>query len=157
METGMLEDPEEIRQVAMLVVSSFKKVLSHPIISALLPVGVKLDMAALLVSVESMLHTMSQAAYLRQLALVSYGYIWPAFEEELRGMGYSETLPTTHPDAPHPVPPPMDPNSQEVRTSSVLQQIMKEQEEKPAEPRVDLPQGLEDFLKGLGADEKKEE
>jgi len=164
-ETGMLGDPEEIRHVALLVISSFKRVLSNPFISMILPIGVKLDLAALIVNVESLLHTMSQAAYLRQLALVSYGYIGPAFEEELQKMGYSEVLPTTHPNAPHPVPPPMDPNSREVRDSMILQEILKrEYEQSPGPtqppdrdvPRTELPPGLDEFLKGL-IDPPKEE
>src|SRR6266702_1025679 len=133
-ETGMLGDPEEIRHVALLVISSFKRVLSNPFISMILPIGVKLDLAALIVNVESLLHTMSQAAYLRQLALVSYGYIGPVFDEELQKMGYSETLPTTHPSAPHPVPPLMNPASPEVREGMRLEEILKREYESAGTP-----------------------
>lgn len=158
-ETGMLEDPDEIRRAALTALITIKKLLSNPLMALVIPIGVRLDVASLLVMVESFLRPTSQAAYLRQLALLSYGYIDARFDEQIREMGYSETLPTTHPDAPHPIPPPMDPNSPEVKGSLVLQDILRREQSRtaqPQEPKVDLPKDLEEFLKSLNEGPPKE-
>jgi hypothetical protein len=101
-ETGLLDDPEEVVMLALDLLIFIRQLLDSDLLRRQMPQGFFLDAAAILVSAESMLIPTSQANYLRQLAIIAYGFIPASVEYSIRSMGYSETLPKTHPDAPHP-------------------------------------------------------
>ncbi|SRR5713101_110551 len=151
LETGLLEDIDEVRQVGLVLSSLFKKILTNPVFSLIVSVGMRVDLATIVASSEVMLRPTSQAAYMRQLLMLTYGVLTTEMEEAIRAVGYSETLPTTHPDAPQPDVS-VDPNSPEVEGSQFLQKLLKDgaiKAEKKEEPKTDLPKSLDDFLDGL--------
>jgi hypothetical protein len=169
-ETGLLEDPEEVVQLALDLLIFIRQLLSSDLLRMLLPQGFFLAAAAILVNAESMLIPTSQANYLRQLALDAYGYIPVEVEYQISARGYSEVLPKTHPNAPRPPLPDVSMVDPEIVHQSyfvrkAIEGIRSEQamkyapigeapqhldENRPVLPeKVELPEGLQSFLDGL--------
>jgi hypothetical protein len=175
-ETGMTEDIEEARRVGLLLVDMLKQILDSPLLRLNVPLGFYMDVAGVLVTVESLLKRLSQAQYIRELALMVYGYVPLEVEQEIQVRGYSETLPTTHPDAPRP---PLDElanvDPELVKQSRLLSEVVKQAQQERAARRdrqapgaasppgsdassggVGLSPEVESFLLGLSEKLKRE-
>lgn len=168
----MLEDIEEARQAGLIAIDFVKRWLMSPLMQRHFSTPFKIDLATLLVTSESLLRPMSQAAFMRQMSLLIYGFIGPQMEETIRQVGYSEVLPQTHPDAIHPILPALSEQDPTVRQSYILSALAQENKTQPLaategemarepepqapnpEPMSELPPNVEAFLRGLGFDDE---
>lgn len=160
-ETGMIEDINEVRDLSLRIIKSYRHILSSPIVQLATPYSMQIDLVTMLASAESMIRHMSQADYLRIVG-TGLGATPSATEEYIKLLGASETLALTHPDAPRPdidEEMAIDPNDPLFKGSYVVEQIAEMHEDrkkqeptqpKVNEPPVELPGSIEEFLKGLG-------
>lgn len=161
-ETGLLEDIDEVRAAGLIAVDFVKRLVMSPGLQMLLPMPLKVDIAGIVASVETLLTPMSQAEYMRQLALMVYGHISPQMAFAIRERGYSEVLPPTHPDAPKPDISDVALRSDDplVRRSALLSALVAEDENKTQplpEQHTELPPDVEKLLRDLGFDDTDQE
>lgn len=123
--TGLLEDPEEVKRLAVSLLSFSRALVSAPLMRMLLPRSFFFDAGAFLAGAETLLVPTTQAQYMRQLAILVYGSLDAETERQIRAWGYSETLPVTHPDAPHPVES-MQGFDRELQDSRILQTAIEQ-------------------------------
>lgn len=156
-ETGLLEDIGEVRELAIGLAEFIIMMVNHQVLSIFIPEIARLDAIALAVTAESMLRQTSQAEYLRNFGRAT-GDGKEFVEDQIRLQNLSETLPMTHPDAPHPAP--LDINDPAVM-QMIFAEIARQRGVKmpPVSPtpeeHVELPPNLENFLKSLSFGEKE--
>ena len=146
--TGMLQDIEEVREVGLGLATILKDMLSHPFMRIIMPPGLLLDSASYAVMCEGLLQTRSQASFVRETSRL-LGENPLKVEYEISKAGLSEELPSTHPDAPHPVLPPLDPNDPSVQSSWFLSQIARHPEWLTVPEQTKLSPDLENFIRDL--------
>lgn len=158
-ETGLLEDIEEVRELGLGLVGLLKQILRHPVIRLLMSPGEFIDDVSFTVMCESLLTIMSQAEFVRRTAGAA-GFDPLTVEREIRDSGLSETLPRSHPDAPKPALPPLDPNDPLVKDSIYLSEIARHPEwlatSGSKAEKVELSPEMEKFLLDLLRKEKDE-
>ncbi len=131
--TGMLQDIEEVREVGLGLATILKDMLSHPFMRIIMPPG--------------LLQTRSQASFVRETSRL-LGENPLKVEYEISKAGLSEELPSTHPDAPRPNLPPLDPNDPSVQSSWFLTQIAQHPEWLTVE-KTQLSPKLEQTIRDL--------
>jgi hypothetical protein len=155
-ETGLLEDIDQVRGVAVHLGTIVRKLLSMPWNTLLMPQGVMIDLAVVTSSMQSMVQFTTYADSLRDLGQM-LGMSEMEIEASVHAVGASEVLPSTHPSLPE-LPPPsvdgFDLSNPLVQDSVVLQQLLSKGEPPPsnkpddlvADEPVQLPEELQKFL-----------
>ncbi len=137
-QTGMLQDIDEVREAGVRLAWIIKRMLTHPVLSMLIPRGLVIDTATYVLSIESMLRHMPQAEYYRLLAS-TIGIPSGEIEVEIKKYGISEVYPMSHPNATILNLPPLDPNDPFIKQSAVLSAIAEMQAKDPTFGKKALP------------------
>ncbi len=167
--TGMVEGMEDARTLILKLSQLLAGVLTHPMIEFLMPEGVRMDYALLTVGARSMAEFISEADFMRRVAVLS-GQGREAGELIVLMSRLSETLPSTHPSIERRALSEVDIADMTPMGSEILDSILKQEQERmtkhrPAPinveigspERVELPPALNDFLNSVQREDKPPE
>jgi hypothetical protein len=153
LETGLLTDIDEVRAMADRLAVILQSIIADPLVvlELMLSPGLKIDIVMAVATGRSMLSVTSQAAFIRNMGQM-LGNNPVDMEMAIKNIGVSETLPSTHPDAPQLSLPtaPLRYDQSTIRGSYILSKMDKAKHEEAAkseEPLTVLPDTLEQFLR----------
>lgn len=158
LETGMVEDIEEVRILAVNIIDGFLRTLLLPIVQATTDPGTLFDLAFSLILVRSSMKFTSQAQLYREMAGL-FGQTPAQTEEEIRRYNMSEEFAYTSSNA---TPVNIDHqaiadslrNGRLFQSSTLIQQVVREAESAPS--NVHLSSEIESFLQSLQKHEGNE-
>src|SRR6266851_9475848 len=172
--TGMVEGMEDARTLILKLSQLLAGVLTHPMIEFLMPEGVRMDYALLTVGARSMAEFISEADFMRQVAVLS-GQGREAGELIVLMSRLSETLPSTHPSIERHHLSGADIAGITPMGSMILDDILKQEQDRLAkehaapladakanainetkQERVELPPALNDFLNSIQREDKSQ-
>src|SRR6266851_1203927 len=173
-ETVMVEDVEDARTLILKLAQLLAGLLMHPMIGFLMPEGVRMDYALLTVGARSMAQFISEADFMRSVAVLS-GQGREAGELIVLMSRLSETLPSTHPSIERHALSEVDIADMTPMGSEILDSILKQEQERMAkghaapladakanainetkQERVELPPALNDFLNSIQREDKSQ-